>query len=392
MGDETNDFRATKQAPGERPHAVPRQPEVPQQRETPQRHTVPRQPAHDVFVSYSSNDKPVADAIVSRLEQAGIRCWVAPRDVLPGMLWGQAIVDAIATSRLMVVVLSTRSNDSQQVIREVERAIANNVVVVPFRIESMEPTGALAYYLASEHWLDAMTPPLESHIAQLVRVAQTLLEIESEAPRAQQSAAPPAPLPAAPPPPPGTPPVWRRWLVPTAVAAIGLAILGILAALFLLVPGEDASNIVEVPETIVEAPETVERTELAAGDCLQTPDLYAADPKAFWDEVWPESWPSSLGVVSCMTPHAAEVYFVGDAWEQDVTYPGWETIENQADARCIREFESYVGMSWVESQYWYGTCWYPSRGAWQQGDRQLGCVAYDVDDDLAEGSIKDSLK
>ncbi len=39
--------------------------------------------AHDVFVSYSSNDKPTADALVATLEQQQIRCWVAPRDVTP---------------------------------------------------------------------------------------------------------------------------------------------------------------------------------------------------------------------------------------------------------------------------------------------------------------------
>jgi hypothetical protein len=132
--------------------------------------------SHDVFVSYSTRDKPAADAIVARLEQDGIRCWMAPRDVIPGEVWGEAIVEAIETSRLMVVILSGEANQSAQVIREVERAVANDVVVIPFRIESIEPTGAMAYYLASEHWLDAMTPPLETHIAQLVKVAKALLE------------------------------------------------------------------------------------------------------------------------------------------------------------------------------------------------------------------------
>jgi hypothetical protein len=153
-----------------------------------------RLPAHDVFVSYSTGDKPVADAIVSRLEQAGIRCWVAPRDVIPGQVWAEAIIKAIETSRLMVVVLSGAANQSHQVIREVERAVAKDVVVIPFRIESVEPTGAMAYYLASEHWLDAMTPPLESHIAQLVRVAHVLLDSEATTPEPTPSPASSAPL------------------------------------------------------------------------------------------------------------------------------------------------------------------------------------------------------
>ena len=50
----------------------------------------------DVFLSYSSKDKPVADAACHALESAGIRCWIAPRDIVPGAEWGASIVKAIA--------------------------------------------------------------------------------------------------------------------------------------------------------------------------------------------------------------------------------------------------------------------------------------------------------
>lgn len=154
-------------------------------------------PAHDVFVSYSSINKPVADAIVSRLEQEGVRCWFAPRDVIPGQNFAEAILEAIESSRLMVVVLSNQSNQSQHVPREVERAVHHNVVVVPFRIESVEPSGAMAYFLASEHWLDALTPPLDKHIGDLVQVINNLLERTPPHPLGQT----PAPVPPR-----------RRWL------------------------------------------------------------------------------------------------------------------------------------------------------------------------------------
>jgi hypothetical protein len=39
--------------------------------------------AHDVFVSYSSKDKIIADSIVASMEQNGVRCWYAPRDMKP---------------------------------------------------------------------------------------------------------------------------------------------------------------------------------------------------------------------------------------------------------------------------------------------------------------------
>jgi len=134
--------------------------------------------AHDVFVSYSQPDKQIADAVAARLEQDGIRCWVAPRDITPGTSWGDAIVDAIGGSRVMVLVLSESSNRSRQVIREVQRAVADDVIILPFRIENIDPTGAMAYFLGTEHWLDALTSPIEKHIDRLRQTVGTLLSDE----------------------------------------------------------------------------------------------------------------------------------------------------------------------------------------------------------------------
>ncbi len=41
--------------------------------------------AHDVFISHSAKDKATADAVCAVLEAEGIRCWIAPRDVLPSV-------------------------------------------------------------------------------------------------------------------------------------------------------------------------------------------------------------------------------------------------------------------------------------------------------------------
>ena len=138
--------------------------------------------AHDVFVSYSNKDKNVANAVVAGLEGEGIRCWIAPRDITPGRSWGEAINEAIEGSRFMVIVLSANSNQSKQVVREVERAVAHNVIIIPFRIEDIDPTGAMAYFLSTEHWLDALTPPLEKHIQKLVQTIKVFQTGETPKP------------------------------------------------------------------------------------------------------------------------------------------------------------------------------------------------------------------
>ena len=147
--------------------------------------------AHDVFVSYSSHDKPTADAVVARLEAARLRCWIAPRDILPGMEWGEGILDGISRSRLMVLVFSSSANASPQIRREVERAVNKGLPIVPFRIEEVMPSRSLEYFLSSPHWLDALTPPVEAHIQKLIDSVRTLL---TRMDGAATQTAPPAPL------------------------------------------------------------------------------------------------------------------------------------------------------------------------------------------------------
>ena len=78
---------------------------------------------HDVFISYSSRDKPAADAVCGALESSGIRCWIAPRDILPGLSWPAALVKAIGECRAMLLVFSGSANQSEQIKREVAQAV-----------------------------------------------------------------------------------------------------------------------------------------------------------------------------------------------------------------------------------------------------------------------------
>ncbi len=130
---------------------------------------------HDVFVSYESSDKTIADAICATLEQKRTRCWYAPRDIVAGTDWAASIIKAINESSLMIVVFSARTNRSQQVKNEVGAAVSAGIPIIPFRIEDATPTGALGLHLQSGHWLDAITPPLERHLSTLAGLVTALL-------------------------------------------------------------------------------------------------------------------------------------------------------------------------------------------------------------------------
>jgi hypothetical protein len=131
--------------------------------------------AYDVFISYSHEDKPVADAACAVLERHGVRCWIAPRDVTLGMNYGESIMDAIEGARIMVLVFSENANKSPQVEREIERAVSKGLWLIPVRIEDVVPRKSLEYFISSSHWLDAITPPMEQHLDRLAEAVRTAL-------------------------------------------------------------------------------------------------------------------------------------------------------------------------------------------------------------------------
>jgi hypothetical protein len=134
--------------------------------------------AHDVFICYSSQDKAVADAVCATLESRKIRCWIAPRDVLPSIPFAEALIDGINNSRLMVLVFSKNSNQSPQVMREAERAVNKGIPILPFRIEDVALSKSMEYFLSAPHWLDALTPPMEKHLQKLADTVATILGTE----------------------------------------------------------------------------------------------------------------------------------------------------------------------------------------------------------------------
>jgi hypothetical protein len=140
---------------------------------------------HDVFISYASRDKPIADAICNYLESRQIRCWIAPRDILPGMQYQEAIIDAIDSSSVMVLVFSVDSNESTHVLTELNEAMSNKVIIIPFRVEDVQPSKSMKYLIGVPHWLDAMNPPMSQHIEKLEQTIRILLEQRKEQQKGQ---------------------------------------------------------------------------------------------------------------------------------------------------------------------------------------------------------------
>jgi hypothetical protein len=130
---------------------------------------------HEVFISHSTKDKPAADEVCAALEERNIRCWIAPRDIMPGADWSASIVQAIRGSRIVLLILSAHANASAQIKREVECASNAGATLVPLRIEEVMPNASLEYFLCNIQWLDAAAPPLKDHLPSVVERIEGML-------------------------------------------------------------------------------------------------------------------------------------------------------------------------------------------------------------------------
>jgi len=124
-----------------------------------------------IFISYSQEDKPTADAICATMEARAYGCWMAPRNIVAGQEWAESIIEAIDACEVFVLVFSPAANASKHVLREVERASAAGKIIVRFRTEAIQPGKSLAYYLNVSQWFDGFPAPVEQHLG---RFSQTI--------------------------------------------------------------------------------------------------------------------------------------------------------------------------------------------------------------------------
>ena len=129
-----------------------------------------------VFISYTSRDVGVANAVCRTLEAEDIYCWIAPRDILPGEEYADAIIKALNNCQLFLIILSEESNSSPQVRREVERAVSKDLSILTFRIDNTILSKAMEYYLSNRHWLDASNAVFSKQLHGLKEAVRNLLE------------------------------------------------------------------------------------------------------------------------------------------------------------------------------------------------------------------------
>lgn len=125
---------------------------------------------------------------------------------------------------------------------------------------------------------------------------------------------------------------------------------------------------------ITQEQENADVFSIRVGDCLNSSSV-ASDGSAI----------DHVPVVPCDQAHEDEVYYSYDLPDGD--FPGEDAILADADTECVDQFGSFIGIDYHDSalDYWP---MYPTTQSWENGDREVLCIAWDSSGAKLTGSLR----
>ena len=109
----------------------------------------------NIFISHSSEDFKVAEEVCNLLEEKGHKCFLAPRDIRSGYQYAEEIINGIERSDVMLILMSKAANQSPHVLREVERAVSKYIPLIVYKLEEVELSKSMEYFIMSHQWVSA---------------------------------------------------------------------------------------------------------------------------------------------------------------------------------------------------------------------------------------------
>jgi hypothetical protein len=168
--------------------------------------------AGHVFISHGSENSDEANALCAFIEARGVKCWIAPRDVRPGIDYSVELQTAIEGASAFVVLVTDVANKSPYVRAETEMAFSCHKPIFPVRQADIKPASGLALFLKIRHWTDAFGAHRDAAMERLALELQTVAGMTAAAAAPAPAPTPvttplaPAPAPTIPPPAPAPQP------------------------------------------------------------------------------------------------------------------------------------------------------------------------------------------
>ena len=141
--------------------------------------------AADVFISYSSRESAQAEELCRILTAASIEFWIDRERIVGGDYYGEEIVAAIKTCRIVILLYSKAFCASREVRQEIRLAWTENKRYLPLMIEPVEIPDDIRYTLEATHYLVLYGPQWDQrHTLVPAAVRASLAKLDSTAPYA----------------------------------------------------------------------------------------------------------------------------------------------------------------------------------------------------------------
>ena len=108
-----------------------------------------------IFISHSSTDALIASKLCDLIEENGSQCFLAPRNIRSGFEYAAEIINGIDNSDAMLLLLSKNANTSPHILREIERAVSKSIPIIVYKLEEVELSKSMEYFLMTHQWLNA---------------------------------------------------------------------------------------------------------------------------------------------------------------------------------------------------------------------------------------------
>lgn len=89
-----------------------------------------------IFISYSHDDRYIAETVASRLREIGYLPWVDFAGIRGGDEWKRSIEAALSQSAALLVLLTPEAVTSEWVNYEIRRARSNGLIIIPLLMRS----------------------------------------------------------------------------------------------------------------------------------------------------------------------------------------------------------------------------------------------------------------
>ncbi len=129
-------------------------------------------PQADVFISYSRDDKDRVLDLAAKLRAAGVALWIDQGGIDGATLWGEQIVNALESAKVLLLMVTESAVHSHNVAKEVTLVSERKGHILPVHLEPTSIPPSLKYPLAGIQHIEYFNGDPEQNLKAILRALE----------------------------------------------------------------------------------------------------------------------------------------------------------------------------------------------------------------------------